>query len=409
MLMIILNNALKNIRRYSRKSALYALICVVAVLTLQIYIAGIGRTEKQLNDLPAAMPVWARAASLDGAQFSELQIKPKTIDGLKSSPYVRDLKITISLVTDHGHFPKEYGDGKYRPPVEAANRVDAVEGLAPEDVTWLPGYGPDILESTEPVCIANESLIMLVQGWSLGDIVTMELFKYKYESLGVVTFEEIGVMDVRIVGSAKINGNAEFIMPFETAREFARERNLELNASTASFYVNDMLQLNDFKTEMKKLAFAQAITDGSAGVMVISHSGVALSVYDATFISAATHLRGTISLLKGFLPLMVAALAVIGYFVAYLMIQNRREEYAILRLIGMSRRASIAMYFCEIAILTLGGSFIGAAISTASGIGNAAIGAQVFLLFSLCFILGCAIALFRLGRTNIMLALSRRD
>ena len=405
--MIILSNAAKNIRRYSRKSALYVLICVIAVMTLQIYIASIERTEKQLADLPAAMPVLARVASLDGSSFAALQIRPSMIDGLQISPHVRDLQMSIALISKPTYFPCEYGPNDLAR-VVAANSTNAVEGLKQDGITWLPGYNPEIMNGSDAVCIAGESNFMVRCDWSLGDIITLDLRKYKYDTRSVL-FDEIGTMDVRIVGTTKAFTAGEFVMPFETVWAFARDMNVELPASAASFYVRDALQLNDFKAEMKKLYLGPAITNGSVWLATLQHSGVSLSVYDAAFISAATQLQSAILLLRGFLPLMVAVLAIIGYFVAYMMIQNRREEYAVLRLIGMSRRAVVSMYFCEMAFLTLGGSFVGASITTASGIGSATVGSEVFLLFSMCFILGSAIALFRISRTNVMLALSRRD
>jgi hypothetical protein len=67
----------------------------------------------------------------------------------------------------------------------------------------------------------------------------------------------------------------------------------------------------------------------------------------------------------------------------------------------------MALYFAEIAALTLGGSLLGVLISTAAGIGGISVGIQVFALFSVCFSLGGIIALWRLGRTNVMLALTQ--
>jgi len=132
-------------------------------------------------------------------------------------------------------------------------------------------------------------------------------------------------------------------------------------------------------------------------------------VNDAAFISSATRLQETLSLLRGFLPLLAAALVIIGYFVAYLMIQSRREEYTVFRLLGLSKHENMRMYFIEITVLTLAGSLLGTTISVASGIGLFLMGLYVFLLFSLCFLLGGAIALLRLGSTNIMLALTLSD
>jgi ABC-type antimicrobial peptide transport system permease subunit len=91
---------------------------------------------------------------------------------------------------------------------------------------------------------------------------------------------------------------------------------------------------------------------------------------------------------------LTAVLAAIGYLVASLMIQTRREEYAVLRILGMSKWQSMYLYFTEMAALTLGGSLVGALVSTAFGIGGLRTGIRMFILFSLCFLLGSVLALY---------------
>jgi ABC-type antimicrobial peptide transport system permease subunit len=142
---------------------------------------------------------------------------------------------------------------------------------------------------------------------------------------------------------------------------------------------------------------------------VLTNQGAALMVNDAAFIGAATKLQESLFLLRGFLPLLAAALAAVGYFVSYLMIQTRREEYAVLRLLGMGRRGAMGLYFTETAALTFGGSLLGVLISAAFGIGGAGVGVRVFFMFFVCFTLGGVIALWRLGRTNVMLALAQAE
>ncbi|SHH84810.1 FtsX-like permease family protein [Sporobacter termitidis DSM 10068] len=411
--MFTFSNALKSICRHSRKSALYFLICVIAVLTLQIYMAGIDKTEKQLLQLPAAIPISASVASLDGTRFDGLQIQETTVDGLLHSAHVRDLQLTVLLRCGIGDFsPKELRKYAIWGAI-GTNTTAALEGLETDSVTWLPGYGPDVLTGAEAVCLMDSHL-MEINGWTLGDTVPLNLYYYLYGSRGTVSYEPVELVETRIVGAADLrsavtNNSADVVIPFEYGRAVFHNQGIAFHASSASFYVRDALALNTFKAEMKTLSLSQVSSSGDAAIMVLANQGAALLVNDAAFISSATRLQESLSLLKGFFPLLAAVLAAIGYFVAYLMIQNRREEYAVHRLLGMSRRKSMGLYFTEITALTLSGSLFGVFLATAFSGGSFSAGVTVFLLFSLCFMLGSFIALLRLGRTNVMLALAQPE
>ncbi len=407
--MFTVSNALKNIRRHLRKSVLYFLICVIAVLTLQIYMAGIDRTERQLLRLSDAMPILANVASLDGTRFDGLQIPELTVDGLQGSGHVRDLRLTLLLKAGIGDYTPD-AQGKFLIwGVIGANGIEALEGLEPDAVTWLPGYGADCLTGDEAVCLAS-SFFMAVNGYSPGDVIPLNLHYYEYGNLGTISFEPLELTEIRIVGMADLRAaknSPDVVIPFETGRAIFQRQGIRFSAASASFYVRDALELNDFKAEMKTIGLSQASSD--AAIAVLANMGAALLLHDATFISSATRLRETLSLLRGFLPVLTAVLAAIGYFVASLMIQTRREEYAVLRILGMSKRQSMYLYFAEMAALTLGGSLVGALVSAAFGIGGLRTGVWMFILFSLCFLLGSVLALLRLGRTNVMLALAQPD
>ncbi|NLA86921.1 MAG: ABC transporter permease, partial [Clostridiales bacterium] len=398
--MFIITNALKNLRRHARKSVLYFLICVIAVLTLQIYMAGIDRTEKQLRQLPDAMPISASVSSLDGAKFEGLQIKEKTVDGLLQSTYVRDLRMTALISGGIGNrapgglgslTPEEAKTYYANWAVLGANTMAAVNGFEPDAVTWLPGYGPDFVSGSEEVCVIDKNL-METHNLTLGDSVHTELHWYSYDNFGQITLKPLELAKLRIVGSVDMGGAPQrLVVPFEYIRTVFHRKELEFTGASASFYVRDALKLNDFKAEMKTLQLFKVDTSGNAALVVLANKGTALLVNDATFISAATRLQETLALLRGFMPLLAAVLAGIGYFVAYLMIQNRREEYAVLRLLGMSRSNCMGLYLTEIAALTLGGSLFGALISAAVDIGSISSGVLAFSLLSLCFMLGSII------------------
>ena len=181
--MFIITNAAKNIRRHKRKLAIYFIVCALATLTLQIYIAGIDRTQRQLDSLPDAMPISARVANLNGERYDGLQIGNVTVDGLLGSPFVNDLKITVALHMSFFNKSQDFSvmneyelfHDRQRYSAVGVNTIDAVEGLEASSVTWLAGYGPDFFEGSENACIMDKTS-MERSGYSLGDDVYVYFF-----------------------------------------------------------------------------------------------------------------------------------------------------------------------------------------------------------------------------------------
>ncbi|MCL1835390.1 MAG: hypothetical protein FWG48_04440 [Oscillospiraceae bacterium] len=408
----------------------YFIVCVVATLTLQVYVASIDRTQQQLDNLPDAMPVFARVGSLNGQRFDMLQIDAATVDGLLASHFVRDLKLTVMLSVSFADKSLDISSFSNKELAEilpyyfatGISSTEALEGLETDDIAWLPGYGPEVFFGDENVCVLDRTA-SLHSGYSLGDNIEYVLpTKFVFNEAGLIgdEFVEPPIM-LRVIGITDLigfqaratdkgtvpHGLSTVVIPFETARTVLKNSKTNFTASSASFYVNDTHRLNEFKDEMIAMKLEESSTSDS--IRIRANRGTSLRVEDASFISAATRLRESLSLLRGFLPLVVVALAVIGCLVAYLAIQSRREEYAVYRLLGLGRPECFFMYFVEIAALTLVGSFFGASISILSGIGALGVGVLVFMLFAGCFSVGSIIALLRLGRTNVMLALTQAE
>ena len=409
--MFLLSTALKNVRRYLRKSVLYLLICLVSVLTLQIYLSNIDKTEAQLQQLPAIMPISGQVTISDGTQITGLQISDHVIDGLLTSSHVEQMRITSLFYAGIGEFTKEEERERLNLSVMGLNTISAMDGLSELPITWLDGYTTDMFETHDAVCVMDASTLQR-EGLSLGDSMPLNLYYYKYEDRARVTFEPMQIVDMRIVGEADLMAlisdamPPQILLPFELGRDIQDStEGITSFASSASFRVRDALKINEFKAEMKALPLSPI----SPGAGSNNNRGTALLLNDATFLNAATHLQESLSLLRGFLPMLVVVLAAIGDFVSYLMIQNRREEYALLRLLGLSKGNSMGLYFIEMALLTLCGSIIGVIGGIATGMGSISVGITILALFCACFMAGSAIALWRLGRTNVMLALAQSD
>ena len=407
----ILTNSLKNIRRNSKKSILYLLVCIIAVLTLQVYMALVDRTETQLSQLPYVMPpIQARLSNIDGSHDQGLQIPEITVDGLLGSSFVDDLKLTVLLGGWVGESSRDYEDNLTNE-ILGANGIAIADSVELGAVTWQHGYDAGIFDSDTTACIFNTNLLRRY-GWTLGETVTINLYYYRYGDLGGMYIEQMGSAELLIAGVTDLStqtANAtlpRIFIPFEAVRTIFRDWNIPFAAASASFSVRDALMLNEFKAEMKSLGFGEVPPDKDVSKQVLANQGNALLVNDAAYISTATRLHDNLSLLKKFMPLLVVTLAAIGYFVAFLMIQSRHDEYAIYRLLGSSRLRNLGMYFIEIAVLTLFGGMVGVVIPSVTGLGGLITGLRVLAMFSICFLLGGMAALIRLGRTNIMLAFS---
>ena len=419
--MFVLSSAIKNIRRHMRKSVMYFVVCITATLMLQIYIAGVDRTQGQLRSLPDAMPVSARVASLDGGRIDMLQINEATVDGLMKSHFVRNLQMTTALsaafmgklVETVGMSDEEVGATVLYCTAVGIDTIEVLDGATPDSITWLIGYGPDSFQGNDSVCLVAKT-VMERNGYSLGDSILIGLLAYQYGIYGEISTADLEFLcTLRIIGVTDASmipgGIGHVAIPFEITRSAYDNSRVQFTAASASFYVNDPLRLNEFKDEMKDIQLVDVSSVSADDARIMANRGTSLLVNDAAFISAATKLRETLALLQAFFPLVTLAVIAIGYFVAYLTIKSRREEYAIYRLLGVGARSGFCLYFFELAILTLCGSILGAAISMASGIGGLRVGAAVLLVFSASFLCGGVIALLRLGRTNVMLALAQLE
>ena len=80
----------------------------------------------------------------------------------------------------------------------------------------------------------------------------------------------------------------------------------------------------------------------------LHYEGNALVVQDETFIKAAERIEESLTLLRGFLPLILFIAAGAGYLTAHLFIQDRRQEYALFRSVGVGRVKSCLIFFYRI-------------------------------------------------------------
>ena len=138
--------------------------------------------------------------------------------------------------------------------------------------------------------------------------------------------------------------------------------------------------------------------------------GYALILHDEKFIRATGSLEDGYQTMRLFFPAVCLVLAWAGFIAVYLLTGSRRQEYAVMRSMGVGRRGCLAIYLLEYGTVEALGGFAGSAAAMVFVTGLT-VGKMVscFLLFYLCFFAGTVVSFLMLGRISVMRALAKAD
>ncbi len=408
--MFFLQTALRNIWRCKSKSILTIFLCIFIISLLNVYWGNIESNRKQLTDLADTIPIYCRISNLNGSRVAGLDIPEMTVQNLQSSSHVNNLVFTVRLMAGEGAFSIVDWKEKLDISILGTNSIQGVEGISEEEITLKEGRSLDFLKSSDKYCIVSQRCMEEKQ-WEIGDVIFLNLFYYfhkneyalKIEPLDLVAFEIIGSME-----SAAYDDSGylptEILLPVETVREIYRSREIPFSADSAFFYLQDPLKLNGFKAEMR--GFHLLPQSSSARD---NDKGEALIVKDTIFITAANRLRQGMGTLLGFLPMVLIIVIMIGYITSYLLVYNRKKDFSIMRSIGFAHKEAFIVFSLEQLLLAFCGSLIQSAFSMIFITRNGAVLFVVNIGFFICFMMGVTIAVWRIGRSNIMEALSQND
>lgn len=240
---------------------------------------------------------------------------------------------------------------------------------------------------------------------AVGDTITLNLFYKYYDERKELHYSPLELMPVEIIGTmdAIVSTTEQLppdvLFPFEIVRESFHRKEITFKADSTSFYVADPLQLNAFKKEMKSFGLLD-----KSPASEYSYQGNVLSVRDTTFRTLASQLRQSIDTLQNFFPLICFIIIIIGYITSFLLINSRQKEFALMRALGASRGKCFLLFFIEQFGLIFWGEIVGggAAILLFCKVLVVAIAGNIFL-FS--YLLGCMVALWRMGKTSVTKAL----
>lgn len=304
---------------------------------------------------------------------------------------------------------------------------------------FLPGYDESMFVErnwTEPVCIVSNQF-MEKNGVQLGDTIRIYVVNgTSYGSSDANNPAFIG-LDLKVVGSFYRQASEDYIYcPLSSgvldldglqdgeATSFGRPMSFgylrrhykditaltpqslfdvlldESYVSSFSFTLKDTRKLTEFKDALEEIGFSGPKQDRDIRV--------ALVIEDKTFLESVSSISQRSTYMQILYPVLLALVCAVGVIAAFLMINSRREEIAIMRGLGTQKKRIFLTFFYEQLFLLAAGMLCGAAVWLSFG-DAAQLGKPDLYAFFVCYALGAATALFLQNRKSAIFILSEKE
>lgn len=402
-----------NIKRHKWKSILNVVVSLLIVVVMAFYLGNLTSTKQQLKELPKALPVSGQVWNVCGENSSGLFIPERVLEAVYQSSNIRDIAECADLQGYTQEGGQEGTGEEYW--LQGVNRLDCINGLQEENITWAKGYDWSKFQKSKNVCILSKT-VSESQGVKIGDELTLSMERYimtmavsslEKEELKPIQMEVAGICDFSKLEKTELDTDVtvpEVVLPLDYVKQIYVDNDKTYFASSLSFMIKNPMKLNALKKELKD-AGVQSVIQGSQ----FAYTGVGMKMDDSIFIQSAVSLEKSLSLLEAFLPFILLVVILIGYIVPHLLLQGRREEYAIMRALGTGRRRCTILFFTEQILLAALGGAAGAAVGLLLGASDLGQMALVWVVFLVCYMLGAGTAMWLFGRFSVAAVLSHRD
>lgn len=409
-----------NIRRHRAKSILNVLVSLLIVVVMTVYMGNLNSARQQIKDLSESLPISGEVWNVCAEQNSGLFIAQWALDAVYQSAYVKEINEGVELIgfNDTGNVQETedniQSEAAYIPGksywLEGMNTPGCVKGFEEKEITWADGWNWKDFQEARNVCIVNQE-VASGQNLQKGDVLSLSMQRYYQSASGTSIFiEELKPIQMQIVGTADFSEldpdipKPDMLLPLDDVKQIFKENNKVYFASSLSFLVKDPMKLNELKKELKSAGF-QSVVPGAEH----SYAGAGLKIDDAVFIESMTSLEKSRALLEGFLPFVLLVVIMLGYIVPHLLLSGRREEYAIMRALGTSKREGGILFFTEHILLAALGSAAGMIGGMVFHVADAGTALMIWGLFLVCYALGAAVSMWMFGRFSVSAVLSHRD
>ena len=238
-------------------------------------------------------------------------------------------------------------------------------------IQWAPGYDESFFRSEEKGVVVSDDL-----GYALGETVTMAL-----DMTGYVPYQ------MKVVGIIPGGNPYTHYCPAHTLENIYIEKDwhVSFRLTKMSFVVADNRRLDEFKNIVRTTGYS---------------SSLHISIDDRTLQGTIGPIRSNLEMLQGLYVIFFVVVGIIGFFLCFLLFRNRRQEFAVMRLLGETGKGITGKALLEQTLLCVLGIALGAILVAVGGLGQfSALTCGGVLL---CYSIGSALAVMLMVRVNVM-------
>ncbi len=389
--MIVLKTAGRSIGRNLTRSITTVLVIAAMAAFLVLYGQNLARARNEMEDTSRTIPVFAEINALKGRDDPSIPVA--TMETIRQSGFVKAATLKAGLVYDlNGKNPS------------AKNHLYAVTGPDAErqlkkhlqEMIWAEGWDLEkTMASAEPMVI-----LPLGDGRMPGQQVEVTLRPGAKGSAVPVSMTVAAVYrddldDEDLLHNWEGITYAFCSMPWlENQLENGLFPKEHIFYNYARLQMQDVVNINAFKLQMAELGFNSEDT------------GLQMIIADRLLLSAINPLMKSVSLQQKLFPLLFALIALLGASLCYLTMNARKQEFAIMRSLGVTPATVFVSFLSETLLLCLLGTAVGALLLL-----TGARGFDLWLLplFVLCYLAGGAAAIQVLNRPDVLGLLQSRN
>lgn len=457
--------ALLSIARGGLRSLIVPLVSLVMTVLMIVTSGTYDKWIHELDDVQRNTKIDGQVLSLNGAYYSGLVLTPQNARAILALDNVDEMYVSQSW---HYWLPSEmpaFSDSSFgrehrndwilkQPEIVSLNSLKAAKEFyyTEPSVTWLdnwdetclanPSFRDIITTTCEPyfgVDLWHDDLTQIdVTAEPYPAVVSAEFIKAHSLSLG----DELSVSlyyptsfgdweplaNLKIVGSYKQTGGhayiyvplsfyfpQEWLFGEEDVFEGIKRRSYynfyspsEIDAylkasirfSTCRFTLSSAESLEMTRTALRNASFSW--------VRHMNMNRTTVLLRDTTYLELTDNLERSIAMGRRIFVLIFAVVAVVGFVISWLMINGRKQEFAIMRGFGAKRARVFISFFSEQALLCLTGTLLGF-LSLAFLPSGGTMMLNAIALYLVCYLAGSAVSVLLIGRTNLMELLTERE
>ncbi len=431
--------AILSIRRNGLRSLIVPLVSAVLTVLIIMLNTIYQGWQADLKDTLDNTALEGQVTSASGQDFSGLTVSLPTVRQMRKLDDIGDIYLSQRwhywLTSEMPKFANSGFGEEHRadwissqPEIVAVNRLIGAKEyyFTVPNVTWLDGWDESCLSSSirksqeasaNPVFPAVASERFLTDhGWDLGSDFSCQ---YKTKS-GEYPLK------LHVVGAYKQTGNRSHIyVPLDfyidpeivfgeeelvapdgprskwTAEDFRNAEILDSMFSTCRFTLTSARNLDKTRQVLADAGYGWPGNLGSNRVTVL--------LRDSSFVKLTENLNRYLIMGKVMMGMILVIVPLLGFIISWLLINGRKREFSIMRGFGARKGRVFMSFFLEQFILCLFGCLAGCLLLLHTHTAFSMMFKVSLAGYLVFYLIGCAISVKRIGKTNLMELLAARE